>query len=58
MAPEELKPFGWTLWGALLLTIPIAFVIGALTGHTPYSSSGIPVRLRTVVAMNLFISGF
>ena len=27
--------FGWPLGGALLLTIPIAFVIGALTGHTP-----------------------
>ena len=27
--------FGWPLWGALLLTIPIAFVVGALTGHTP-----------------------
>ena len=26
--------FGWPLWGALLL-IPIAFVVGALTGHTP-----------------------
>jgi len=27
--------FGWPLWGALLLIIPTAFVIGALTGHTP-----------------------
>jgi len=27
--------FGWPLWGALLLNIPIAFVVGALTGHTP-----------------------
>jgi len=27
--------FGWPLWGALLLMIPIAFVGGALTGHTP-----------------------
>ena len=27
--------FGWPLWGALLLMIPIAFVVGALTGHTP-----------------------
>ena len=27
--------FGWPLRGALLLTIPIAFVVGALTGHTP-----------------------
>ncbi len=26
--------FGWPLWGALLLMIPIAFVVGALTGHT------------------------
>jgi hypothetical protein len=27
--------FGWPLWGALLLIIPTAFVIGALSGHTP-----------------------
>jgi hypothetical protein len=27
--------FRWPLWGALLLIIPIAFVVGALTGHTP-----------------------
>src|ERR1700730_17666401 len=27
--------FGWPLWGALLLLIPLAFVVGALTGHTP-----------------------
>ena len=27
--------FGWPLWGAFLLIIPTAFVIGALTGHTP-----------------------
>jgi len=27
--------FGWPLWGALLLMIPIAFVGGALSGHTP-----------------------
>jgi hypothetical protein len=27
--------FRWQLWGALLLTIPVAFVFGALTGHTP-----------------------
>jgi hypothetical protein len=27
--------FGWPFWGALLLTIPSAFVVGALTGHTP-----------------------
>jgi hypothetical protein len=27
--------FGWPLWGTLLLMIPIAFVVGALTGHTP-----------------------
>ena len=27
--------FGWPLWGALLLMIPIAFVGGVLTGHTP-----------------------
>ena len=27
--------FGWPLWGAFLLIIPSAFVIGALTGHTP-----------------------
>ena len=27
--------FRWPLWGALLLTIPSAFVVGALTGHTP-----------------------
>jgi hypothetical protein len=27
--------FCWPLWGALLLMIPIAFVVGALTGHTP-----------------------
>jgi hypothetical protein len=27
--------FRWPLWGALLLMIPIAFVVGALTGHTP-----------------------
>ena len=27
--------FGWPLWGALLLMIPLAFVVGALTGHTP-----------------------
>ena len=26
---------GWPLWGALLLVIPIAFVVGALSGHTP-----------------------
>ena len=26
---------GWPLWGALLLIVPTAFVIGALTGHTP-----------------------
>jgi hypothetical protein len=26
---------GWPLWGALLLTIPSAFVVGARTGHTP-----------------------
>ena len=26
--------FVWPLWGALLLMIPIAFVVGALTGHT------------------------
>jgi hypothetical protein len=24
-----------SLWGALLVMIPIAFVVGALTGHTP-----------------------
>jgi hypothetical protein len=27
--------FGWPLWGAILLMIPIAFVVGVLTGHTP-----------------------
>ena len=27
--------FGWPLWGALLLVMPIVFVVGALTGHTP-----------------------
>lgn len=27
--------FAWLLWGAFLLIIPTAFVIGALTGHTP-----------------------
>ena len=27
--------FRWPLSGALLLMIPIAFVVGALTGHTP-----------------------
>lgn len=27
--------FGWPLWGAFLLAIPTAFVIGALSGHTP-----------------------
>jgi len=27
--------FRWPLWGALLLMIPIAFVVGALSGHTP-----------------------
>ena len=27
--------FGWPLWGALLLMIPIAFFVGALGGHTP-----------------------
>jgi hypothetical protein len=26
---------GWPRWGALLLVIPIAFVVGALSGHTP-----------------------
>ena len=26
---------GWPLWGAFLLVIPTAFVIGALSGHTP-----------------------
>src|ERR1043166_4877386 len=26
---------GWPLWGALLLVIPITFVVGALTGHPP-----------------------
>src|SRR5713101_6133801 len=27
--------FRWPLWGALLLMIPITFVVGALTGYTP-----------------------
>jgi hypothetical protein len=27
--------FGWPLLGAVLLILPTAFVIGALTGHTP-----------------------
>jgi hypothetical protein len=27
--------FVWPLWGALLLLIPSAFVVGALTRHTP-----------------------
>ena len=27
--------FGWPLWCALLLMIPIAFFVGALGGHTP-----------------------
>lgn len=27
--------FGWPLWGALLLMLPIAFVVAALAGHTP-----------------------
>ena len=27
--------FGWPLWGALLLVMPIVFVVGALVGHTP-----------------------
>jgi hypothetical protein len=26
---------GWPLWGAFLLVIPTAFVICALSGHTP-----------------------
>src|ERR1700674_63792 len=26
--------FRWPLWGTLLLMIPSAFVVGALTGHT------------------------
>lgn len=26
---------GWPLWGAFLLVIPTAFVIGALSGYTP-----------------------
>jgi hypothetical protein len=25
----------WPIWGALLLMLPVAFVLGALTGHTP-----------------------
>ena len=25
----------WPLWGSILLIIPTAFVIGALSGHTP-----------------------
>ena len=29
---------GWPLWGVLLLMIPIAFVVGALGGHTPTRS--------------------
>ena len=27
--------FGWPLWGALLLVMPIVFVVGGLTGHPP-----------------------
>ena len=27
--------FGWPRWSAILLVIPIAFVIGALSGHPP-----------------------
>ena len=25
----------WPLWGSILLIIPTAFVVGALSGHTP-----------------------
>ena len=35
MANGRSSAFGWPLWGALLLMIPITFVVGALTGHTP-----------------------
>jgi ribose/xylose/arabinose/galactoside ABC-type transport system permease subunit len=35
MSYGQSSAFGWPLWGALLLTIPIVFVVGALTGHTP-----------------------
>jgi hypothetical protein len=35
MSYGQSSAIGWPLWGALLLTIPIAFVVGALTGHTP-----------------------
>jgi hypothetical protein len=35
MSYEHSSAFGWPLWGALLLIIPIAFVVGALSGHTP-----------------------
>jgi hypothetical protein len=39
MSYGQSSAFGWPLWGALLLTIPIAFVVGALTGHTPSHSA-------------------
>ena len=35
MADGHSSAFGWPLWGALLLMIPMGFVVGALTGHTP-----------------------
>jgi len=30
MSYGQSSAFGWPLWGALLLTIPIAFVVGPL----------------------------
>jgi hypothetical protein len=35
MSHADGSTFGWPLWGAILLVIPIAFVIGALSGHPP-----------------------
>jgi ribose/xylose/arabinose/galactoside ABC-type transport system permease subunit len=35
MSSRHGSALGWPLGGALLLMMPIAFVVGALTGHTP-----------------------
>ena len=37
MSYRHATALGWPIWGALLLMIPIGFVVGALTGHTPTS---------------------
>ncbi len=35
MSHSERVSHRWPLWGTVLLIIPTAFVVGALSGHTP-----------------------